>query len=86
MVLLNIEKAYDRVWTRGLLSKLIKYDFPAYLIAFLHSYLTDRSFVVVVDGAPSSCRTQLAGLPQGADLSPILFTLYISDIPRILHV
>jgi hypothetical protein len=42
--------------------------------------------VVVVDGAPSSCRTQLAGRPQGAVLSPIIFTLYISDIPRIPHV
>jgi hypothetical protein len=86
MVLLDIEKAYDTVWTRGLLSKLIKYNFSAYLIAFLHSYLKDRSFVVVVDEAPSSCRTQQAGLPQGAVLSPILFTLYISDIPRIPHV
>jgi hypothetical protein len=86
MVLLDIEKAYYTVWTRGLLSKLITYNFPAYLIAFLNSYLTDRTFVVVVDGAPFSCRTQQAGLPQGAVLSPILFTLYISDIPSIPHV
>ena len=86
MVLLDLEKAYDTIWTRGLLRKLINYNFPAYLIAFLQSYLTGRTFTVVVDGASSSYRTQRAGLPQGAVLSPILFTLYISDIPRIPHI
>jgi hypothetical protein len=82
----DIEKAYDTVWTQGLLFKLLTYNFPAYLITFLHSYLTGRSFAVVVDGAHSSCKTQVAGLPQGAVLCPILFTLYIADIPRLPHV
>jgi hypothetical protein len=41
---------------------------------------------VVVDGTSSSCKTQLAGLPQGAVLSPIFFTLYITDIPRLPQV
>ena len=86
MVILDLEKAYDTIWTRGLLRKLINYNFPAYLIAFLQSYLTGRTFTVVVDGAFSSYRTQRAALPQGAVLSPILFTLYISDIPRIPHI
>jgi hypothetical protein len=86
MVLLDIEKAYDTVWTHGLLYKLLTYNFPAYLITFLHSYLTDRSFTVVIDGTSSSPKTPLAGLPQGAVLSPFLFTLYISDIPRLPHV
>jgi hypothetical protein len=41
---------------------------------------------VIVDGVNSTSRTQRAGLPQGAVLSLILFTFYISDIPRFPHV
>ena len=86
MVLLDLEKAYDTIWTRGLLRKLIHFNFPAHLIVFLHSYLSGRTFNVIVDGVASTSRTQRAGLPQGAVLSPILFTFYISEIPRFPHV
>jgi hypothetical protein len=39
--MLDVEKAYDTVWVRGLLYKLISFKFPVYLIKFLQSYLTD---------------------------------------------
>jgi hypothetical protein len=41
---------------------------------------------VNVAGATSSCKALIAGLPQGAILSPILFTLYTADIPRLPQV
>jgi hypothetical protein len=86
MVLLDIEKAYDTVWVRGLIYKLITFKFPGYLIYFLHSYLTDRSFAVNISGSYSPTKLLPAGLPQGAVLSPILFTIYTADMPRPPHI
>jgi hypothetical protein len=82
LVLLDLEKAYDTVWVSGLLNKLIQYKFPGYLLHFLKSYLTDRTFAVTVAGFLSTQKTLQAGLPQGAVLSPIIFTIYTSDFPR----
>jgi hypothetical protein len=85
-ITLDFEKAYDRVWINGLLFKLINFKFPAYLIKFLHSYLSHRSFSVALSGITSPTKYPMAGLPQGAVLSPILFTLYTADFPRIPHI
>jgi hypothetical protein len=70
----------------GLLYKLISFGFPAYLIQFLHSYLTNRSFYVTVAGYRSPTKQISAGLPQGAVLSPVLFNILTADIPRITHI
>lgn len=86
LVLLNLEKAFDTVWGNGLLFKLIHYHFPRYLIKFLSSYLTGRTFTVTVEGCTFSCHKLLAGLPQGAVLSPILFNIYTSELPRTPYV
>jgi hypothetical protein len=77
LVLLDLEKAFDTVWANGLLYKLIKYQFSTYLIQFLKSYLSERTFSVNIDGFSSSCQTLWSG-----SLSPILFTLYTSDFPK----
>lgn len=69
-----------------MLYKLIHYHFPRYLILFLSSYLIGRTFSVTVDGCASSSHNIMAGLPQGAVLSPILFNIYTSDFPRSPNV
>jgi hypothetical protein len=48
MVLLDVKKAFDRVWHDVLIYKLIKFKFPRYLIIFLKSYLQNRKFFVTV--------------------------------------
>jgi hypothetical protein len=85
IILLDIEKAYDTVWVKGLIYKLISYDVPYYLIHFLLSYLTNRTFCVTVAGYRSPIKTISAGLPQGAVLSPLSFNLYTADSPRLCH-
>jgi endonuclease/exonuclease/phosphatase family metal-dependent hydrolase len=50
MILLDVEKAFDRVWHSGLLYKLIKFKFPPYLIKFSKSIISNRSFQVMVKG------------------------------------
>jgi hypothetical protein len=86
LITLDLEKAYDTVWIKGLLFKLINFKFPAYLIHFLHSYLSHRSFSVALSGISSPTKHPTAGLPQGAVISPILFALYTADFPRLPHI
>ena len=54
-------------------------ELPTYLIKIIESFLTDRSFVVDVAGTFSEEKNILAEVPQGSVLSPLLYSLYISD-------
>ncbi|GFW68457.1 probable RNA-directed DNA polymerase from transposon X-element [Trichonephila clavipes] len=80
-VFLDIQKAFDRVWREGLIFKLIKYDFPPPLIKLISSYLTDRNFSVRINDTYSSHRPTEAGVAQGTLISPLLFNIYVNDIP-----
>jgi hypothetical protein len=82
MVLLDLEKAYDTVWITGLLYKLIDLKVPEYLLFVLRPYLEGRTYTVHINDAYSTPISPPTGLPQGAVLSTILFTLYIADIPH----
>ncbi|GFT34295.1 RNA-directed DNA polymerase from mobile element jockey [Trichonephila clavipes] len=81
-VFLDIQKAFDRVWHVGLLYKLIKINTPPHLIKLINSFLKNRSFTVKVNNTHSSNRRIIAGTPQGSSISPILFNIYVNDIPR----
>lgn len=82
MVLLDIEKAYDTVWHDGLIYKLNSFDCPFYLTKMLHSFLANRSFFVSVNNYSSSTRSIPAGLPQGSVISPLLYSIFISDFKK----
>ncbi|GFT71483.1 RNA-directed DNA polymerase from mobile element jockey [Trichonephila clavipes] len=82
ILFLDIAKAFDKIWHDGLLIKLIRLDFPAPLIKSIHSFLSHRLFRVRVDRILSSPRPIRSGLPQGSLSSPLLFTLYVNDIPQ----
>ncbi|GFV13676.1 RNA-directed DNA polymerase from mobile element jockey [Trichonephila clavipes] len=82
ILFLDIAKAFDKIWHGGLLIKLIRLDFPAPLMKSIHSFLSHRSFRVRVDRILSSPRPIRSGLPQGSLSSPLLFTLYVNDIPQ----
>ncbi|GFV05192.1 probable RNA-directed DNA polymerase from transposon X-element [Trichonephila clavipes] len=80
-VFLDIQKAFDRVWINGLTFKLISYNLPPPLIHLIHSYLTNRSFKIRINETLSNEHSVSAGCPQGSLLGPLLFNLYINDIP-----
>lgn len=80
-VFLDIEKAFDRVWHDGLTHKLTTSDAPRRVVKVVQSFLSNRSFRVVVDGALSAPRPVRAGVPQGSCLSPACYSRYADDIP-----
>ena len=80
-VYLDISKAFDKVWLQGLLYKLQQYGFADSYIHLLRSYLIGRTFYVTCGGCRSTTRPIRAGVPQGAVLSPLLYSLYTADVP-----
>ncbi|GFS91775.1 probable RNA-directed DNA polymerase from transposon X-element [Trichonephila clavipes] len=81
-VFLDIQKAFDRVWLTGLTYKLINYNIPPPLVFLLHSYNSNRSYQVRVKDTLSTSKFINCGVAQGSLLGPLLFNLYINDIPE----
>lgn len=82
-IFLDIEKAFDKVWHLGLLYKLRKIGLPIYLYNIIQSFLNNRYFMVKINTTFSEKFPTNAGVPQGSCLSPVLFNIYLSDIPSL---
>jgi hypothetical protein len=80
-VFFDITAAFDKVWHDGLMYKLAKIKLPFYLLIMIREFITNRFFIVKIENSYSSKEAITAGVPQGAVLSPTLFSIFINDAP-----
>ena len=80
VIFLDIQKAFDSVWHRGLLYKLSLLNIPYYLINILRQFLSNRSSQIKIHNFLSDPIFLEQGVPQGSPISPTLYNLYCHDI------
>lgn len=81
-VSLDLRAAFDTVWHDGLLFKMSNLGFPVFLIKTIQSFLANRSFSIRMGEFTSDTAGMSAGTPQGSVCSPILFNIFLYDLPR----
>ena len=81
VVLLDIQKAFETVDHQMLLDKLRCYGVSGDQLVFFASYLNNRQQCYNVNGKLSSTKRIRCGVPQGSILGPLLFIIYMNDLP-----
>ena len=82
---LDAEKAFDNVWHNGLRYKIYQLDLPTKLCRWLSDFLAGRVIQVKNEGFLSPKVYPKASVPQGPNLSPLLFLIYVNDMPDPTH-
>ena len=82
MVLVDLHKAFDTIDHDILLKKLSSIGFSKHTICWFKSYLSNRLLRVNLENCYSDPSNIKCGVPQGSILGPLVFLIYVNDMPQ----